>query len=214
MGSTEIREGTHHGPTSIGLDTLELSKGRISELFLRRCGSSHLIATKAKTLVEGAKQFLSCFISYATADEEFATRLCEDLQRNGVTCYYAPQAMTGGRTIHEQIKDAIKKRDRLLLVLSPASIKSSWVETEILRGYARQIEAKADIFFPVSLTPVSRLKDWKCIDGDTDKDLANAIRQSYMPDFSESQFNPRSYEAALHKVLSGLRIGKEIETTA
>ena len=72
------------------------------------------------------------FISYSTHDQEFAERLHTDLQAEGVRCWIAPHDIHGGRKIHEQIKEAIRLYDRLLLILSEHSMKSDWVRTAVV----------------------------------------------------------------------------------
>ena len=68
-------------------------------------------------------QYYSCFISSSTRDQEFAERLHADLQAKGVRCWFAPHDIQGGRKIHEQIDDAIRLHDRLLLMLHPSERK-------------------------------------------------------------------------------------------
>ena len=60
----------------------------------------------------------------------FADHLYADLQARGVRCWFAPHDIQGGRKIHEQIDEAIRVYDKLLLILSDASMNSSWVKTE------------------------------------------------------------------------------------
>ena len=76
----------------------------------------------------GAIQFYSCFISYSTRDEEFAKHLHSDLQNKGVRCWFAPHDVQSGKKLHEQIDEAIRRYEKLLLVLSGNSMSSGWVE--------------------------------------------------------------------------------------
>src|SRR4051794_4041652 len=94
-------------------------------------------------------QFYSCFISYSTKDQEFADRLYADLQAKGVRCWFAPHEMQSGRKLHEQIDDAIRLHDKLLLILSPHSIASEWVKTEISKARRREIRDKARMLISV-----------------------------------------------------------------
>jgi TIR domain len=66
-------------------------------------------------------------ISYFTDDQDFANRLYADLQGKGVRCWFAPDHVRGDKKIHEQIDEAIRIYDRLLLILSAASMNSEWV---------------------------------------------------------------------------------------
>ena len=61
-------------------------------------------------------------------------------RRKGVRCWFAPEEMKAGRKLHEQIHEAIRLHDKLLLILSEHSMNSNWVGTEILKARKRQIE--------------------------------------------------------------------------
>src|SRR5262249_19509998 len=76
-------------------------------------------------------QFYSCFISYASQDHTFAERLHGDLQNKGVRCWFAPEDMKAGDRIRDTIEQQIRLRQKLLLILSAASITSPWVENEV-----------------------------------------------------------------------------------
>src|SRR3978361_1802399 len=52
-------------------------------------------------------------------------------QALGVRCWFAPHDVQGGKKLHEQIDEAIQVHDRLLLLLSEASMNSEWVKTEM-----------------------------------------------------------------------------------
>ena len=96
-------------------------------------------------------EFYSCFISYSTHDQEFAERLHADLQAKGVRCWFAPHDIKGGRKIHEQIDEAIRLHDRLLLILSEHSMRSEWVKTEIAKARKREVKEGKRVLFPVRL---------------------------------------------------------------
>src|SRR6266516_4310672 len=121
----------HGGPSTIGIDTIYRSHGNIPEIFLRGAGVPDDFITYIKSLVGRPFEFYSCFISYSSRDQEFAERLHADLQNKGVRCWFAPHDVQGGRKLHEQIDQAIRAHERLLLILSSHSMKSEWVKTEI-----------------------------------------------------------------------------------
>jgi hypothetical protein len=148
-------------------------------------------------------EFYSLFISYSTADEAFATRLHNDLQAKGIRCWFAPHDMRGGKKIHKQIDDAIRIYDRLLLILSPSSMKSNWVETEISKARKREIVDKKQVLFPIRLCSFEDLRDWECFDSDTGKDSAREIREYFIPDFSDWK-NHDHYQKAFDQLVKDL----------
>ncbi|HZI56212.1 MAG TPA: toll/interleukin-1 receptor domain-containing protein, partial [Verrucomicrobiae bacterium] len=151
--------------------------------------------------------FYSCFISYSSKGQPFAERLHADLQNKGVRCWFAPHDGQGGRKLHEQIDQAIRVHEKLLLILSPDSMKSEWVKTEIRKAAKRQKQEKRDVLFPVALVSFKKLRKWECFDSDLGKDLGAEIREYLIPDFSrwkEHDF----YQIAFAKLLRDLRSGK------
>jgi|SRR5271157_1419840 len=114
----------HWGPSTVGIDTIYKSHGKIPEKFLRGCGVPDSFIAYIGSMVGRPIEFYSCFISYSTKDQEFAERLHADLQAKGVRCWFAPHDIKGGRKIHEQIDEAIRLHDKLLLILSEHSMSS------------------------------------------------------------------------------------------
>ena len=82
-----------------------------------------------------------------------------------------------GRELHEQIDEAIRVYDKLLLILSDASMNSNWVKTEIANARAREDQQKRQMLFPITLVPFERIKSWKLFDADTGIDSAREIRE-------------------------------------
>ena len=65
----------HLGPSTIGIDTVYRSHGRIPLAFLRGAGVPDNFIEYMGSLTGKALEFYSCFISYSTKDQEFADRL-------------------------------------------------------------------------------------------------------------------------------------------
>ena len=145
----------------------------------------------------------SCFISYSAKDQEFADRLCVDLQSKGVRCWFAPEEMKAGRKIDEQIDEAIRLHDRLLLILSEHSMKSKWVNTEIAKARKREVKDGKRVLFPVRLVGFEALNDWERIDS-TGQDMAEEIREYFIPDFSNWKDHD-SYQTALRRLVRDLK---------
>jgi len=193
----------HHGPSILDFSTLTQS-GRLPLSFLRGCGLPDILIQYLPSLLNEAIQFFSCFISYSTSDQEFADRLYADLQNKGVRCWFAPHDIKGGKKIHEQIDEAIRFYERLLLILSPASMDSEWVKTEIAKARKREMEEKRRMLFPVRLVEFDALRHWECFDSDTGKDSAREIREYYVPDFTNWKDHD-SYQKEFQRLLRDLK---------
>ena len=70
----------------------------------------------------------------------------------GLRVWYAPEDMKRGRKILDQLEVAIHLQDKLLLVLSEASMQSGWVETELRTALGREQTEKRQIVFPIRIT--------------------------------------------------------------
>jgi len=202
----------HGGPSSIGIDTIYRSKGKIPYIFLRGTGIPDLFISYIASLVGTGIEFYSLFISYSTHNQEFAERLYADLQVKGVRCWFAPHKLRGGEKLYEQIDEAIRVYDKLLLILSPASMGSEWVNTEISRARKREIKDGKRILFPIRLCAFETLRDWELFDADSGKDLAREIREYYIPDFSNWKDHD-AYKLAFDRLLKDLQ-GKPEPPTA
>jgi len=148
------------------------------------------------------RRYQSVFISYNTKDHEFAEKLNDRLERRGLSCWYAPHRIRGGNTIREQLHSAVRKQERLLLILSEASMSSEWVQYEISEARKRELAESRRVLFPISLVPFDVLKDW-VLEDDESPDLAREVRKYYIPDFSCWRDNAR-FETEFEKLLDAL----------
>jgi hypothetical protein len=193
----------HHAPSIIDHRTLQKS-GPLPLTFLRGVGLPDNFIEYLPSLLNQATQHYSCFISYSTKDQEFANRLYDDLQDKGVRCWFSPHDIRGGEKLHEQIDQAIKLYDKLLLILSEASMSSEWVKTEIYHARQRELREKRQMLFPIRLVSYEHIKVWKVFDADTGKDLAREIRDYIIPDFA-NWMDPPSYTRAFDRLIRDLK---------
>jgi len=192
------------GPSTIGVDAIYRSQGKIPEVFLRGAGLPDEFIAYIGSFVGRPIQFYSCFISYSGKDQEFADRLYEGLQNKGVRCWFAPHDVKAGEKLHEQIDAAIRLHDKLLLILSEHSMNSEWVKTEIFNAREREVAEKKRKLFPVRLVPFETLYDWKCFDAKTGKDLAREIAEYFIPDFANWKDHD-SYQNGFERLLKDLK---------
>jgi hypothetical protein len=148
-----LREAIHHGPSTIGIDTLYRSGGKIPDTFLRSCGIPESVITYIPAIIAALEpiQFYSCFISYSSGDQDFAQRLHADLQAKGVRVWFAPHDLKIGVRIRLAIDESIRVYDKLLLVLSKNSVGSQWVEQEVETALAKERGLSEEVLFPVRL---------------------------------------------------------------
>jgi uncharacterized protein YjbI with pentapeptide repeats len=202
-GAVGLESILHIGPVAIDFYTCALSGG-LPLRFMRGCGLPQNVIDYLPALLADPVQFHSCFISYSTKDQAFAERLHADLQARGVRCWFAPHDVQAGKKLHEQIDEAIRIYEKLLLILSDASMSSEWVSTEISKARKRERQEKHRMLFPVSLVPFSAVEAWECFDADAGKDSAREIREFFIPDFSNWKDHD-SYAKAFERLMRDLK---------
>jgi hypothetical protein len=196
----------HGGPSTVGIDTIYRSKGKIPESFLRGCGVPESFITQMNSLVgaEDGIQFYSCFISFSSNDEAFARRLHGRMREAHLRVWFAPEDVQGGKKLHEQIETAIRVFDKLLIVLSEASFQSEWVMTELRKARKAERRGGQRKLFPVRLVDMETLREWECFDADSGKDLAIELREYFIPDFSNWKDHDH-FEQGFSRLLKDLK---------
>ncbi len=189
-----LRTVRHDNPSTIGIDTIYRSAGKIPEVFLRGCGVPDFMIEYNQSLVGKKITYHSCFISYASADERFARKLHEDLQLNGVRVWFAPEDLKIGDTIEDSIQEAILSYDKLILVLSEHSIGRAWVRHEFTRAIEKEKQSGQTVLFPI------RIDDAVF---DTTEQWAYDLHKRHIGDF-RNWTNPLIYQRSINRLLRDL----------
>ena len=154
--------------------------------------------------------YYSVFISHSMADESFCIKLHQALKESGIRVWDAKHDMKPGRKILQQVKSAISKHDKFLLVLSQNSLESKWVETEIYKALEREKEEGIQVLFPICLIEYDILRNWELFDSDSGRDLAKVVREYYIPDFTEWHDDAK-FKTAFESLLGALEKGVGID---
>ena len=189
----------------VDVRTLERSGVLPNEFYIGSGVPTSYYETGEVTEPEGRTEYYSCFISHATQDKEFAEKLATDLKARGVLCWIDSENMKGGKFQVENISEAIKTYDKLLLIVSDTSITRPWVQTEIKKAHKRGQEEGKSILFPIRLCQdFDKIKNWELFDADFGEDLAAVVRSYHVPDFSNWK-DPVVYVRALDKLVDDLK---------
>ena len=156
LSKANLESIIHDGPSTIGIDTLYRSGGKISDAFFRGCGVPEDLITYLPSLLGQTIQFYSCFISHSTKDVRFCERLHADLQAKKVRTWYFPDDARWGQPVWGEIDHSIKVYDKLVVALSKHSLTSGPVLREIERALQREDdELRAGhpkhVLFPITL---------------------------------------------------------------
>jgi uncharacterized protein YjbI with pentapeptide repeats len=140
----------HSGPSIIDHRTFQKSCP-LPIPFLRGVGLPDTLIEYLPGLFNQSIQYYSCFISYSSKDQDFAERIHADLQNRGVRCWFAPHDMPIGGKILDEVSEAIRLRDKVVLILSEHSIKSDWVEDEVTKAFEEERKRGQTVLFPIRL---------------------------------------------------------------
>jgi len=84
---------------------------------------------------------MKAFISHSGKDKEFVLRLAADLRtREGIDTWLDQWEINPGDRIPERIEEGLSEADVFILVLSPDSVNSRWVEYERQAWLTMQID--------------------------------------------------------------------------
>jgi hypothetical protein len=202
-GARMLAAGFPSAMRATALPILRRIRPNLVEAFNRGAVTFSGAWRSAQTVLPDSK-FVSCFISYSTRDEEFATRLCSDLQANAVNCWFAPNDMQAGQKLHDQIAGAIGAYDRLLIILSQESMASQWVRTEIAHARRKELNEKRRVFFPIRIVPFEDIQNWDSLETELRDDGIREIKNYFIPDFSAWRDHVK-YQSAFRALLRDLK---------
>jgi hypothetical protein len=198
----------HSGPSTIGIDTIYRSQGKIPESFLRDAGVTEDFISYTRSLAGTVIHFYSCFLSYSSKDHIFSERLYADLQAKGIRCWFAPEDLKIGDRFRQRIDEAIRIYDKLLVVLSKDSIQSSWVEEEVEGALEKERQQQGKLaLFPIRLDDAVMKTEqaW----------AANLRRMRHIADFTK--WKDPAYRTAFKRLvrdLEGKELAKALERTS
>ena len=85
------------------------------------------------------------FISYDSADTDFAHKLAEDLRRIGVEVWIAPDCIRPGEGWVDAINRGLEGSSHMVIVLTPRAIASEWVTHETNTAIALERKGKLQV---------------------------------------------------------------------
>ena len=202
---TGLATVNHEAPSSVGVDTLIASFRGAGNKLTPELTTFFLGAGVPKELLEALPEivagveYYSCFISYGQPDVEFATKLCQDLEARGVSCWLYDMDKTPGKRTWAEIGEARRGTDKFVVLCSAAAL----VRPGVLKEIEEQIDEEPDKLVPISLDDLWTQPGFPVVrDG---RDLKPFLMERNRPDFSGWDSDPSRYDKALEELLNALR---------
>ena len=85
------------------------------------------------------------FISYDSEDAKFAQRLAIDLKNQGARVWIAPDSILPGESWVDAIERGLRESTHTVIVLTPAGLRSSWVNKEMNVAIAEERKGKMKV---------------------------------------------------------------------
>ena len=111
-------------------------------------------------------------------------------------CWYAPEDLKIGARTRDVIDQSIHVHEKLLVVLSSASIESDWVRNEVEAAMEKERKTKTDVLFPVRIDNSVN---------ETNRAWAATLRRERNTGDFTNWKDPASYAKAFERVLSDLQ---------
>jgi hypothetical protein len=202
-----LDEIVHDGPSVLSARAMLSLRHPLPVKFLRGCGvpDTMIAYLESQTM---PRTYFTCFISYSTADEAFATKLHDDFQNAGIRCWKWNLDARTGRDLWAEIDGAITTHDKVVLIASKSSLTSPAVGREVERALAQEDEREIkiakgeltgtrDVLFPVRLD--NYIFDKWTHPRKTD------VTKKVIADATAWDTNPDKYQKVLQKLLGDLK---------
>jgi uncharacterized protein YjbI with pentapeptide repeats len=207
----------HEAPSTIGLDTLVKSKGKIPEAFLKGCGlsdweiritklySHDLSLTQITDILYDVHQLRAynpiqicpVFISYSHADSEFVDKLEDLLNKKHIRWWRDIHDAPAG-PLEKTIDLAMSLNPTVILVLSEASVKSDWVEYEASKARELERTLNRHVLCPIALDDSWETCNWPGV-------LRRQIQKYNILDFSAWK-DEDTLTNTFERLISGLKL--------
>ena len=90
----------------------------------------------------GKRPIPSVFISYSSRDRGFVEQLAGDLRRYGIKTWLDRWEMVPGDSLIQKIGGAILEAEYFIVILSPYSVESEWVNRELAVALQREFRER------------------------------------------------------------------------
>ena len=152
-----LAEMRHDAPSTIGVDTLYRSGGRIPAAFLSAAGVPPSVAGWQESIAAAPPNLAECYISCRDDDEEFARRLSDGLNALGVSNWVFSERARGSALVsrlsssdQEEVERWLRNYDKLVVVASSRALDTETILNDITAARDKQQSADRWLLYLVA----------------------------------------------------------------
>jgi len=169
-----------------------------------------------KAIISGMttqKTFSTVFISYSFKDSEFAKKINDSLNNQGIRTFMWEKDAPGGKPLEDIMTSGIGAHDKLLFIASEFSIRSKACQFELTTARKKQELSWENVFFPITIDdylfkvkknqirPVELANEyWENIE---EIKRVNALDFSL---FNKKKYKEDDFNVMFQKIVDGLKI--------
>ncbi len=156
------------------------------------------------------------FLSYASADKKIAHKIVNELRKRGIRVWFDAYELQHGDSIVKAIENAISASDYLVVLLSPNSVNSVWVQKELGATLSTELTSRDITLLPVliadcDIPPILASYQYFDLRTDFEQGVARLVEQiSIVPEIDFSELDWISFENLIVDLLTKLGF-KDIE---
>lgn len=157
------------------------------------------------------------FVSYARADESVARQVAEALQAAGLGVWIDAWELASGDSIAQRVQQAVESSDILLVLLSPRSVASRWVQSELNAALSRELRDRAITVIPAliedcDIPPLLADRVYLDLRGDLPGAVERLVSQiGSLPDVDFSRQDGQTFERMVADLLA--KLGFSVQRT-
>lgn len=194
----------HDAPSTVGIDTIFRSSGKIAEAFLAGIGAPQEMLAFLSGLDESSSLGAEYHISCADADIAFAEGLRDNLRTQGIRSWvfaenYRGSALVDRRSTseEEEIERWVRHYDKLIVVCSQAGLDCETVRTDLTQ--AKDLQQSKDQWLVYLVDPNGTL------DKPTARSARNLTYENVIFDLRGQESNTAEYQQSLSKLVEDLK---------
>ena len=188
----------HLAASTVGLDTIYRSRGRLPLAFLRGCGLAENFIANVESLTRRSLTYHTCFLSHSPEDEPLARKLLKRLQDRGIRCWLDEQRPESDESGAARPFSGLRRSDKLVVCVSRHLVQTPSARRQIERGLAAEEQllhergVPVEILLPLDLDGSLESTEW---------DAGDVLRRRIVASFVRSGTDGEKFDQQLERLI-------------